>query len=68
MREPTLEKLREFLYSQTGEHNSIDFKGQWIENAALAKEILALSNSHGRIIVFDVSENDDKTILISLNI
>ncbi|MDE6953339.1 MAG: ATP-binding protein [Erysipelotrichales bacterium] len=65
LREPTLEKLREFLHSQTGEHNSIDFKGQWIENAALAKEILALSNSQGGIIVFGVSENDDKTISIS---
>ncbi len=65
LREPTLEKLREFLHSQTGEHNSIDFKEQWIENATLAKEILALSNSQGGIIVFGVSENDDKTISIS---
>lgn len=45
LQEPTLDKFREFLHAQTGEHNAIDFKRQWIEDAALAKEILALANS-----------------------
>ena len=29
LQEPTLDKFREFLHSQTGEHNAIDFKSQW---------------------------------------
>lgn len=62
LQEPTLDKFREFLHGQMGEHNSIDFKGQWIEGASLAKEILSLANSQGGIIVFGVAENDDKSI------
>lgn len=64
LQEPTLEKFREFLHAQLGEHNSIDFKEQWIEGAPLAKEILALANSKGGIIVFGVAENDDKSTRI----
>ena len=64
LQEPTLDQFRDFLRGQTGEHNSIDFKSQWIEDAALAKEILAMANSHGGIIVFGVAENDDKSIRI----
>lgn len=26
LQEPTLDKFREFLHAQTGEHNAIDFK------------------------------------------
>ena len=61
LQEPTLDKFREFLHSQTGEHNSIDFKKKWIENAELAKMMLAMANSQGGIIVFGVSENEDKS-------
>ncbi len=61
LQEPTLDRFRDFLHEQTGEHNSIDFKGEWIENASLAKEILAMANSQGGIIVFGLGENDDKT-------
>lgn len=64
LQEPTLDKFREFLQAQTGEHNSIDFKSQWIENAALAKEMLALANSQGGFIVFGVAENEDKSVRI----
>lgn len=64
LQEPTLDNFREFLHSQMGEHNSIDFKGHWIEGASLAKEILALANSGGGIIVFGVAENEDKTTKI----
>lgn len=64
LQEPTLDNFREFLHSQMGEHNAVDFKGQWIEGASLAKEILALANSQGGIIVFGVAENDDKTTRI----
>ncbi len=61
LQEPTLDKFRDFLKAQTGEHNSIDFKGEWIRKGKLAKEILAIANSGGGIIVFGVAENEDKT-------
>lgn len=61
LQEPTLDKFRDFLREQTGEHNSIDFKSKWIENASLAKEMLAMANSQGGIIVFGLAENEDKT-------
>lgn len=64
LQEPTLDKFREFLHAQMGEHNAIDFKSQWIENATLAKEMLALANSQGGFIVFGVAENEDKSIRI----
>lgn len=61
LQEPTLDRFRDFLHSQTGEHNSIDFKKDWIEYAELAKMILAMANSQGGVIVFGVSENEDKS-------
>ena len=64
LQEPTLDKFREFLHAQTGEHNAIDFKSQWIEDAALAKEMLALANSKGGFIVFGLAENKDKSICV----
>lgn len=64
LQEPTLDKLRAFLHAQTGEHNAIDFKRQWIEDAALAKEMLALANSQGGFIIFGVAENEDKSICV----
>lgn len=64
LQEPTLDKFREFLHEQLGENNSIDFKGQWIEGPALAKEILALANSQGGIIIFGVAEDKDKSTRI----
>lgn len=62
LKEPTLDNFRKFFCSHTGEHNSIDFKAEWIEDAKLAKEILAIANSHGGIIIFGVTENSDKTL------
>lgn len=62
LQEPTLDKMREFLKSQTGEHNSIDFKKQWIDGDKLAKMMLAIANTEGGIIVFGVAENEDGSI------
>ena len=31
LQEPTLDNFREFIKNHTGEHNSIDFKKQWVE-------------------------------------
>lgn len=53
LQEPTLDKFREFLHSQTGEHNAIDFKSQWIENATLVKEMLAMANSQGGLLCLE---------------
>ena len=64
LQEPTLDKFREFLHTQMGEHNSVDFKRAWIEDASLAKEMLAIANSQGGLIVFGVAENEDKSISI----
>ena len=64
LQEPTLDKFRDFLHAQMGEHNAIDFKSKWIENATLVKEMLALANSQGGFIVFGVAENEDKSIRI----
>ena len=61
LQEPTLDNFREFLQNQTGEHNAIDFKREWICKDKLAKLMLALANYGGGVVVFGVQENDDKT-------
>lgn len=61
LREPTLDHFREFLQGETGEHNEIDFKREWISKGKLAKLMLALANYGGGIVVFGVQENEDKT-------
>ncbi len=61
LQEPTLDNFREFLQCETGEHNAIDFKQEWIEKDKLAKLMLALANYGGGIVVFGVHENEDKT-------
>ena len=61
LQEPTLDHFREFLKGQTGEHDTIDFKNQWIEKQKLAKEIISIANMGGGIIVFGIHENADKT-------
>lgn len=61
LQEPTLDNFRNFLKGQTGEHNSIDFKEKWIEPAKLVKEMLAIGNSGGGIIVLGIKEKEDKS-------
>lgn len=65
LQEPTLDKFREFIKNHTGEHNSIDFKKQWIEGNQLAKEMLAIANSGGGVIIFGVTETEDGSIDVS---
>lgn len=62
LQEPTLDKFREFIKNHTGEHNSIDFKKQWIAGNQLAKEMLAIANSGGGVIIFGATELEDGTI------
>lgn len=59
LKEPTLERFREFIKDNTGEHNSVDFKTQWIEGSHLAKLMLAIANSGGGVIIFGISELED---------
>lgn len=61
IQEPTLDHLRQFLQSETGEHNAIDFKQEWIEKDKLAKLMLSLANYGGGIVIFGIHENEDKT-------
>ncbi len=61
LEEPTLDNFREFIKGQTGEHNSIDFKRQWIDKVSLVKEMLSIANYGGGFIIFGVHENEDKT-------
>ena len=61
LQEPTLDHFREFLKNETGEHNAIDFKQEWINDTKLAKLMLSLANYGGGIVVFGVHENTDKT-------
>lgn len=63
-REPNREKLRDVLRSYDGEYDSLDFKQEWIDQAKLAKHVLAIGNSGGGLIVFGVSENDDNTLSV----
>lgn len=65
LQEPTLDNFREFIRNNTGEHNSIDFKGQWIQGNQLAKEMLAIANSGGGVVIFGISENADGSIDLS---
>lgn len=62
LQEPTLDNLREFLKSETGEHNAIDFKSEWIDADKLAKIMLAMANCGGGIILIGVVENEDGTV------
>ena len=34
LQEPTLDHFREFLQGETGEHNAIDFKREWISKVS----------------------------------
>ena len=65
LQEPTLDKFREFIKNHTGEHNSIDFKKQWIEGNQLAKEMLAIANCGGGVIIFGVTETENGSIDVS---
>lgn len=59
--EPTLDHFREFIKEQTGEHDAIDFKEQWIDRVSLVKEMVSIANTGGGVIIFGVKENKDNT-------
>lgn len=59
--------FREFLKTNTGEYDDIEFKGDYIEEYKLAKHIIAMANSGGGIITFGIEE-DENNILTPLGI
>lgn len=63
LKEPTKDRFIEFVHSNCGEMNEIDFKEKWVEKGHLAKTILAMANSGGGIIVFGVREEDDGSLV-----
>ncbi|CVK32461.1 AlbA family DNA-binding domain-containing protein [Methanoculleus bourgensis] len=59
--DPDRIKLRNILKDNLGEFNHLDYKESPIESSKLAKNIIAMANSKGGIIVFGVKELDDNT-------
>ncbi len=57
-RSPDRIKFITFFQENTGEHNYLDFKKEWIETQKLAKHILGLANAGGGILVIGAEEND----------
>ena len=59
---PNRVTFREFLKTNTGEYNDIDFKGDYIENSELAKHIIAMANSGGGVITFGIEEDENNSL------
>lgn len=59
--DPNKETFADLIEEYDFETDNIEHKQIWSEKGQLAKEILALANSGGGIIIFGVKENDDKT-------
>lgn len=53
------ENLADLLKEADYETNNLDFKEEWIKKGSLAKELLAMANSGGGVIVFGVKENEE---------
>lgn len=64
--EPDRVNFRKLLQNVTGEYDVLDFKGQYIEDSKLAKHILAMANSGSGLIIFGITEEDDKIDITGL--
>ena len=60
--EPTKDKFTQFIKSNCGELDTIDFKKEWIEGGHLAKTLLAMANSGGGVVIIGIEEKDDGTL------
>lgn len=58
--EPDRVNFRKLLQNITGEYDVLDFKGQYIEDSKLAKHILSMANSGSGLILFGITEEDNK--------
>lgn len=59
---PNRVKFREFLKTNTGEYDDIEFKGDYIECPKLAKHIIAMANSGGGMIIFGMEEDEQNKL------
>lgn len=60
--DPTRETLRALLQGHVGETRHLDFKTEWPEHSALAKQVLGLANTAGGVLVVGVQEQADKSL------
>lgn len=56
---PSRDKFRELILDNMGEDNDLDFKTEIYEHHKIAKDIIAMSNTKGGVLIFGVKE--DKT-------
>jgi len=59
LEDPSRDKLHELIKGSGGEFKDLDFKVEWPAKAALAKQVLAMGNIGGGLLVIGVSEGDD---------
>lgn len=60
--DPSRDKLHELIKGAGGEFRDLDFKVEWPGKAAVAKQVLALGNIGGGVLVVGVSEEADGTL------
>jgi hypothetical protein len=60
--QPSRHAFRDFMKSHHGETRQCDFKGEWPEMPAIAKQLLGMGNMGGGCLVIGVAENQDKTL------
>lgn len=56
---PNRDTFTDFIESNIGEFDNLDFKSQWIVKSKLVKLIISMANSGGGIIVFGIEELED---------
>lgn len=60
--DPSRDKLRELVAASGGEFRNLDFKAEWPERSALAKQVLGLGNIGGGVLIIGVSEEEDGSL------
>jgi hypothetical protein len=60
--DPSRDKLHELIKGSGGEFRDLDFKVAWPGKAAVAKQVLALGNIGGGVLIIGVNEEDDGTL------
>lgn len=61
LKEPNLATFREFMRNEAGEQDTVEFKREWIDDEKLAKEMIAIANVGGGLIVFGVEDGKGET-------
>ena len=63
LKEPTKDNFSSFVKSNCGEFDEIDYKKEWPDKGKLSRNILAMANSHGGIIIVGIEEQEEGTLL-----